>query len=201
MSLMTTTSRTAALFFHRLDPSPTANWLQDFSLSDQLNALTYSISTLVDLIESKGGFFSRSGKVVSCLSLNLAITDGSRLATLRYAYPPQREAPSLYWSTTAGSALDRRYEGHPDDGGVDVGNRKREKHKSHVVVASEPMSKGDNREWSMMEQGTMILVDPEENGGEPMFEEFELTSRGTRSENESLSSRRKHSTSLISRLS
>lgn len=71
-----------------------------------------------------------------------------------------------------------------------MGDRKREKHKSHVVVASEPMSQGNDREWEMMEQGTLLLVDPDENDGEPMFEEFELSKGTVGSGNGSLSDRR-----------
>ncbi|GAA5948343.1 hypothetical protein JCM3765_001379 [Sporobolomyces pararoseus] len=131
----------AALFFHLLDPSETANWLDDFPLSRQLDALARSIDTVIRLVERKGGYIDhRLNELIGWFSANLAISDGEKLIALRFAYPPKRrEAPSLYWSETAGSAFDRKYRDHPDEGGrKDVGNKPRKLHQAHVVVASEP---------------------------------------------------------------
>lgn len=54
------------------------------------------------------------------------------------------------------------------------------------------MSQGNVREWEMMEQGTMLLVDPDENDGEPMFEAFELSPGTVGSGKGSLSGRREY---------
>ena len=163
---------TAALFFHFLDPSENANWLDDFPLSYQLDALARSIKTIIRLVEVKGGYVDWvSDELIGWFSANLAISDGEKLIALRFAYPPRRrEAPSLYWSETAGSALDRKYRGHPDGRGrEEIGNKLRKNHQAHVVVASEPMS-WDVREWQMIRQDEVLVV---EGGEEPVLRRFE----------------------------
>ncbi|GAA5835972.1 hypothetical protein JCM11251_006617 [Rhodosporidiobolus azoricus] len=92
-----------------------------------------------------------TGQSTSWISLNLAITDGDKFVALRFAYPQEREAPSLYWSRTAGSAFNRLYRTHPD-GGRDVGKIPREDHAPHFIVASEPMTM-QHHEWTLMKNG------------------------------------------------
>ncbi|GAA6025629.1 hypothetical protein JCM11491_007150 [Sporobolomyces phaffii] len=168
----TDTEWLAALFFHLLDPSDTATWLDDFPLSRQLDALALAISTTVHLVEARGGYYSsdggrhrRRGRLVDWFSANVCVTDGERLVALRYAYPPAaREPPSLYYSTTAGATFDRKYRGHPDDDADDAalgrtdGTRARTSHAQHVVVASEPMT-ADEREWDQVRPGEILAVE------------------------------------------
>ncbi len=80
-------------------------------------------------------------------ALNIVITDGSSLVAIRYASPPPREPPSLYYSTKAGATLNRKYEGHPDKGhpelekkGVELQEGKKDKgqHGKHVIGESIP---------------------------------------------------------------
>ncbi|GAA5912043.1 class II glutamine amidotransferase [Sporobolomyces salmoneus] len=156
----TDTEWLAALFFHFLDPSDDATWLDEFSLDEQLDALTRTLATVINLVEKeKGGYVDTdTDELVGWFSANLAITDGDKLIALRFAYPCEhREAPSLYWSNTVGPTFDRKYQDHPD-GGVDIGNRLGKTHQGHIVVASEPMTK-DEMEWNLMPQQTVVVVD------------------------------------------
>ncbi|GAA6059235.1 hypothetical protein JCM10212_006628 [Sporobolomyces blumeae] len=165
----TDTEWLAALFFHYLDPDPEATYLESYPLSSQLSALRRTFSTIINLTEIELGYYDRASssttgarrRLALWFSANVAISDGSRFIALRFAYPPKdREAPSLYWSETAGSALDRRYTSHPDDGGLDVGRRPRASRSGrHVVVASEPMTFDHGGEWSEVVQGQLVLVD------------------------------------------
>ncbi|GAA5883147.1 hypothetical protein JCM16303_006113 [Sporobolomyces ruberrimus] len=171
----TDTEWLAALFFHCLDPSPTATWLEDFPLSSQLSALYSTITTVIELVERAGGYAFKGGKKsrpTDWFSANLAITDGSRLIALRYAYTSSgstREAPSLYYSTAAGPTFNRKYRGHPDGGASDVGGKSRTSHEWHVVVASEPMT-WDEREWRGMKEGEVLVVDRGEEARLMRFE-------------------------------
>ncbi|GAA5898557.1 hypothetical protein JCM5296_006494 [Sporobolomyces johnsonii] len=151
----------AALFFDYLDP--TGHWTTGFSMDRLLQALHETISTLINLTERfAGGYYATDASghrtVARWLSFNVAISDGEQLVALRYAYPPDREAPSLYWSSVAGSSLDRRYERHPDTGGRDVGDRPQRLHCPHVLVASEPMSQEKNDRWHLLKNGEMVVV-------------------------------------------
>ena len=110
-------------------------------------------------------------------ALNIAITNGSSLLCLRYRPHPTESPPSLYYSTTAGILLNRRYEGHPDGGkekGEKEGGLKGDKKvkegekKAHVVVASEP-STFDKDDWVLMPKNSVLMVDG--LGGEVKVEE------------------------------
>ncbi|GAA6058394.1 hypothetical protein JCM3770_002470 [Rhodotorula araucariae] len=102
-----------------------------------------------------------NGQPRSWISLNLALSDGASFLALRFGYPPQREPPSLYWSSVGGSALDRRYSRHPD-GGQDVGTREGCMHEPHVVVASEPMTRAAGDQWVLLRPGNLLSVSLDE---------------------------------------
>lgn len=68
----------------------------------------------------------------------------------------------MYYSTTAGRTLDRRYPGHPDEGVENVfAFKKPEEHGRHVIVASEP-STYKKDEWKLIGKNMGIAV--EEDG-------------------------------------
>jgi len=98
-------------------------------------------------------------------SLNLAATDGTRLVAYRFRNHANEQPPSLYYSTTAGVTLNRKYPDHPD--GIELpkkleGSRLSEQeHGAHVIVASEPSTYKDE-EWTLIEKNQAVLVD--ENG-------------------------------------
>ncbi|GAA6044172.1 hypothetical protein JCM8097_007218 [Rhodosporidiobolus ruineniae] len=156
----TDTETVAALFFTHLEPH--GPWYSSHSLSDIVDALRRTIMDLIRICTPSKGWHLNDGRTPrTWLSLNLAITDGERFVALRYAYPSEREPPSLYWSSVGGSALDRRYKVHPS-GGTDIGPVPNEQHLPHVVVASEPMTREKADQWHKMQSGQLLMVDKTE---------------------------------------
>ncbi|GKT59709.1 N-terminal nucleophile aminohydrolase [Colletotrichum tofieldiae] len=98
-------------------------------------------------------------------TLNLVAMSGSSLVAVRYGSPKGLEPPSLYYSTTAGATLNRRYKGFPSDVGEsgdgdseDDGRLEKKSHGEHVVVASEP-STFNQSEWELVEPSQMVVAD------------------------------------------
>ncbi|GAA5995676.1 class II glutamine amidotransferase [Rhodotorula paludigena] len=143
-----------ALFLSYLDSD--GPWLRDYYTWELETALRRTIAELISICEPQGGWVDAHGHPRSWISFNVALSTGTDFLALRFAHPPEREAPSLYWSSVGGSALDRRYRQHPD-GGRDLGNKPREEHAPHVVVASEPMTKEAHDEWVLMKNGDLLL--------------------------------------------
>jgi glutamine amidotransferase len=155
----------AALFFTYL--SPTGDFLKTYPISHLITTLRKTVAKLLSLVYVTGGYpRSPSGKLLSHSALNLAISDGSQLVALRFADPPEQDAPSLYWSTAGAATMDRRYKRHPD-GKYDAvsgerlrdGWKGRREHLAHVVVASEPMTRDEDDCWHMFENGCMLVLE------------------------------------------
>ncbi|GAA5981444.1 hypothetical protein JCM11641_004765 [Rhodosporidiobolus odoratus] len=158
----TDTEVAAALFFTYLAEGHDSDWLDEKPLHFVEECLARAVRTIVHCCTSKAGWYEKDGKTPrSWVSLNLAITDGESFVALRYAYPPERPAPSLYWSSTEGSALDRRYKGHPSSGRHD-GDLPAAEHLPHVVVASEPMTRDTKDKWHLLENGQILAVERKE---------------------------------------
>jgi glutamine amidotransferase len=97
-------------------------------------------------------------------SLNVAITDGGQLLVIRFHNHPTEHPPSLYFSTTAGATLNRKYPGHPDAGhplndasrmgSTDVQKRN---HGQHIIVASEPTTYKKD-EWQLVGKNECLMV-------------------------------------------
>ncbi|GAA6005831.1 hypothetical protein JCM10207_007243 [Rhodosporidiobolus poonsookiae] len=153
----TDTETVAALFFSLLSPSGDFSSPHPHTPAQILFALRTTVKLVVETCTPADGWLDRFGHSKSWVSLNLAITDGESFVALRYAYPPEREAPSLYWSTVGGSTLDRRYLRHPD-GGRDVGPLHPHLHLPHLVVASEPMTRNKHDSWFLLEQSQAVVV-------------------------------------------
>lgn len=99
-------------------------------------------------------------------SINLAITDGKVLICCRFRNHPEEQPPSLYYSTTAGQTLNRKYPGHPDGEHHtfhDTVTQKKHKghngenHGAHVIVASEPTTYKPE-EWTLIEKNSCVMV-------------------------------------------
>ena len=93
-------------------------------------------------------------------SLNLAVTDGEQLLTIRFRNHATQHPPSLYYSTKAGVELNRKYPGHPDKAGEDNGSQNlktAEEHGDHVIVASEP-STYQKEDWHLIQKNECIMV-------------------------------------------
>ena len=68
----------------------------------------------------------------------------------------------MYYSTTAGITLNRKYPDHPD--GIELSKQNREsrrdadEHGDHVIVASEP-STYKEEDWTLIGKNQALLVD------------------------------------------
>lgn len=157
----------AGLFFTFLTESssaPSASSLQHtYSIDDMKSALFKTLQAIESLQHALP-----SSEPFQPSALNIAITNGSSLLCLRYRPHPTESPPSLYYSTTAGVLLDRRFEGHPD-GGEEKGRAEGgEKKGGHVVVASEP-STYKEEDWKLIPKNSVLWV--ESKGGEVQVEE------------------------------
>lgn len=97
-------------------------------------------------------------------SLNICVTDGVSLVAYRFRNHAVEQPPSLYYSTSAGPTLNRKY---PDNAcGQDTAERfagrNVEGHGPHVVVASEPMTYRAE-DWTLLGRNCCLMVG--EQGG------------------------------------
>lgn len=145
-----------ALFLTKLDPD--GDWTGPYDPDAVATALAAAVRTLVRLCMPPGGW-PDAGDLSTHVTLNLAVCIGATdFYALRFAYPEQQDPPTLYWSTQSGATLDRRYQGHPDDAAhLEKGGKlPKEQHGHHVVVASEPMTKGEDHEWHLFKNGECV---------------------------------------------
>ncbi|CAL1713493.1 unnamed protein product [Somion occarium] len=150
----------AALIFTYLEATkgPEA-WEATHPLDEVKDALERAISTVFE-IQKK--VVPKRGLPLEASSLNIAITDGTQLITIRFRNHPTQQPPSLYFSTTAGVTLNRKFPGHPDrDGDNGVQNLKAaHEHGDHVIVCSEPTT-FKSSEWELINKNECIMVGPD----------------------------------------
>ena len=146
----------AALYFLTLCGEE-GDWESIYPVQQMAAAMTKTIQQLEDLkevAERKAGKSEHN-------ALNLLVSSGASLIALRYATPTDREPPSLYYSTTAGATLNRKYRGHPDVGKpgakVSEGAKKQEEHGKHVIIGSEPNTFNAD-EWNLVGRSEMVVV-------------------------------------------
>ncbi|KAF8193590.1 N-terminal nucleophile aminohydrolase, partial [Mycena galopus ATCC 62051] len=133
-------------------------------LSDIKAALEEAIATVIRLQREALGAAGGGAPAFEPSSLNVAITDGSRLLAVRFRDHAAEHPPSLYFSTIAGATLNRKYPGHPDaehprnqEGSGGTGENT---HGAHVIVASEPTTYKEE-EWELVRKNECIMVTEE----------------------------------------
>lgn len=97
-------------------------------------------------------------------SLNLCATDGISLVAYRFRNHKTSQPPSLYYSTKAGTTLNRKYPGHPDHpNDTHVPDREigipEEKHGRHLIIASEPSTYKES-DWEVIGKNQFLVADP-----------------------------------------
>ncbi|KAH9846430.1 N-terminal nucleophile aminohydrolase [Lenzites betulinus] len=148
----------AALFFTYLgEGRGEGAWEEQYELEEMRRCLERAVGTVLRL---QGEAMGRVGRAVEPSSLNIAITDGEQLLAIRFRNSATEHPPSLYLSTRAGVALNRKFPGHPDKEGVDngAGNVKtEEEHGDHVIIASEPTTYREE-DWELIPKNQCIMV-------------------------------------------
>jgi len=137
------------------------DWEKEYPIKEMKVALDKAISTVLRLQKKLPPAVRDEAN-----SLNLCTTDGDQLLAVRFRNHPIEQPPSLYYSTTAGVTLNRKYPDHPDGEAAEVqadvrpaGQRKAaEEHGDHVIVASEP-STYKKEDWHLIPKNTAVLVD------------------------------------------
>jgi glutamine amidotransferase len=141
-------------------------WEKAYSTTEMLAALQNAVNTVIDLQKKALGSKAEPN------DLNVCVTDGKQLVAIRFRNHVTEQPPSLYYSTTAGVTLNRKYPDHPDGDKCPQGAEKdgraggynpraqkgAEEHGKHVIVASEPTTYKD-KEWTLIEKNKAVIVD------------------------------------------
>lgn len=145
-----------ALFFTYLEENKGAQaWDRSHTLKEVKQALESAIAKTLEIQKQVV-----SADKLEASSLNVAITDGEQLLTIRFRNHATQHPPSLYFSTTAGVSLNRKFPGDPDRHGVDNGKQNLKgagEHGDHVIVASEP-STFHSADWTLIEKNECVMV-------------------------------------------
>jgi len=134
------------------------SWDEEYTVEHMHSALHDAVKTVVELQ------MKILGKDAKPNSLNLAVTDGTKMVAYRFRNHESEQPPSLYWSTKAGVTLNRKYPDHPD--GIELPQTNQDSrmnaddHGAHVIVASEPSTYIDD-DWELLGKNTALLVDQE----------------------------------------
>jgi len=126
-----------------------AAWEEEYSARDMANAMTKAVGFVI-AAQTK-----ILGQARAPNSLNLAATDGKRLVTFRFRNHSTKQPPSLYYSTTAGVSLNRKYEGGVNEASNGL---KASEHGAHVIVASEPTTYNEE-EWNLIGKNECVMVE------------------------------------------
>ena len=148
----TDTEHVAALFFTHLGD----DWESDVSIEQLKQAMTKTLQDILALVDEVK---PDDEEIPLHSSLNFAVTDNCRLLATRFSSMDRFEPPSLYYSTTAGSTLNRKFPDHPD--GRDTRRASicnSTDHGKHVIVASEPNTY-KAEEWHLVPPNSFVLVD------------------------------------------
>lgn len=130
-----------------------AAWEEQYSTSEMADALHRAVSTVISLQQKILGVRGANPN-----DLNLAATDGSQMIAYRFRNHAVEQPPSLYYSTTAGVTLNRKYPDLPNGGENPAASKTTEEHGRHVIVASEPSTYKDE-EWQLIQKNWCLTVE------------------------------------------
>ncbi|KAJ9629310.1 hypothetical protein H2203_001683 [Taxawa tesnikishii (nom. ined.)] len=152
----TDSEHVAALSIHYLSSGRgRESWEDEYEVRSMATALHKAVETVISLQKKVLGDKARPN------SLNLCVTDGTKLVAYRFRNHAVEQPPSLYYSNKAGVTLNRKYPDHPD--GIELsrgsGSRKKaEEHGAHVIVASEPSTYRE-QDWDLIGKNQCLTVD------------------------------------------
>ena len=141
------------------DSGDATSFEKEYSVDAMANAMHRAVATVLNLQREIIGDDKRSPN-----SLNLCVTDGIKLVAYRFRNHATSQPPSLYYSTKAGTTLNRKYPGDAD--GRDIlglapkrkYRRAESEHGKHLIVASEP-STCHMEDWELIGKNQCVLAD------------------------------------------
>lgn len=129
---------------------------KEYPAHEMAAAMHKAIATIIDLQRQIIGDDKRLPN-----SLNLCATDGVKLVACRFRNHKTSQPPTLYYSSKAGTTLNRKFHDHPDGikipGVTDTG-KEAAAHGKHVIVASEP-STYRVEDWELIPKNQFIVVE------------------------------------------
>lgn len=129
---------------------------KQYTANEMAEAMHQAVATIVGLQHKVFGDKKRPN------SLNLCATDGVSLVAYRFRNHRTSQPPSLYYSTKAGTTLNRKYPDHPD--GTNVPNRDfgipEERHGRHLIIASEPSTYKES-DWELFGKNQFLIAGPD----------------------------------------
>jgi glutamine amidotransferase len=148
----TDTEHVAALFFTHLGD----DWDTELSMEKLKKAM---INTLHDLLTLIRESIKDENEPLPHSSLNFAVANSDQLLAIRFSSMDEFEPPSLYYSTTAGPTLNRKFPDHPDGKEVTTKTvRATHEHGKHAIVASEPNTY-KTEDWHLVPPNSFVLID------------------------------------------
>lgn len=132
------------------DPS---TWEAPYPVSAMKTALYKAIETIIDLQMKYLDHKTLEGN-----SLNVAVTDGSKLVAVRFRNHESEQPPSLYYSEHAGVTLNRKYPGEADGSANPAATIKPEHHGKHLIIASEPTTHRQP-DWTVVPKNKAVVVE------------------------------------------
>jgi glutamine amidotransferase len=130
-----------------------ASWEKQYTIDEMKNALIEAFTAIIQLqIKTLGAAEMEAN------SLNVCCTDGSQLIGIRLRNHGIEQPPSLYYSTRAGVALNRKYPGNHDGTPNAKAVKNPMDHGLHVIIASEPTTYNLD-EWELVPRNAAVLVD------------------------------------------
>jgi glutamine amidotransferase len=129
---------------------------REYSAEEMVSALHATVATILDLQLTKLGPKARPN------SLNLCATDGIKMIAYRFRNHATQQPPSLYFSTKAGTTLNRKFPDHPDNVQVPgrVAAKAEEEHGRHIIIASEP-STYKSSDWVLIGKNCVVVASEE----------------------------------------
>ncbi|CAF3238930.1 unnamed protein product [Rotaria sp. Silwood2] len=148
----TDTEHVAALFFTHLGN----DWDTELPMENWKQAMMKTFQDILSLVEESA---KDTNEAVPCSFLNFAVTDSCRLLATRFSSVEDVAPPSLYYSTTAGPTLNRKFPDDPDGKAIHkMIVRFVHLHGRHAIVASEPNTYKEE-EWHLIPANSLVLVD------------------------------------------
>ena len=189
---ITDSEHMAGLFFTILSEQPrpdgkpwgTDAWTAQHPIETLVTMFDLTLKTLLNLQR-----IIRDADKRDPSSLNMCVTDGERMVAVRFRSHKVQDPPSLYWTEEAGVALNRKFEGTPNNVSTNVSDstrsdlphvadhqthgvetsvrgtpygtsgKKASEHGRHLIIASEPTTKMEVAKWHVVKKNSYVIQD------------------------------------------